>query len=102
MKLLWWTLAGILLLLGFATVWLPIPTGVPLMAAGLILIIATSRAAARRLRKRRQRGTRLNRAMVWIEERAPHRLARILRRTRPRKLLEDVPPPAEAQETAPR
>lgn len=84
MKLLWWALAAVLIVLGLATVWLPIPTGVPLLALGSIVIIATSRGAARLLRTRRRSFSRLNMAFLWLEDRAPPRLARILRRTRPR------------------
>lgn len=83
MKLLWISLAFVLISLGLATVWMPIPTGVPLMALGLIVIIATSRKAARMLRRKRKDFPRLNRFFLWIEERTPLRLARILRRTRP-------------------
>lgn len=85
MKLLWWSLAVILILLGLATVWLPIPTGVPLLALGLIVIIGTSRTAARMLRSRRRNTPHLNNAITWVEDRSPLRFARILKRTRPRK-----------------
>ncbi|MBO6756816.1 MAG: hypothetical protein JJ902_10865 [Roseibium sp.] len=87
MKILWWILAAALIVLGLATVWLPLPTGVPLMTAGAIVIIATSRSAARMVRKRRQRMSSLNGAITWLENRSPVRLARILKRTRPRKKL---------------
>lgn len=85
MKLLWWSLAAVLILLGLATVWLPIPTGVPLLALGLIVVVGTSRSAARHLRKRRRNTPPLNEAMTWVENRSPLRFARILKRTRPRK-----------------
>jgi hypothetical protein len=85
MKLLWWSLAAVLILLGLATVWLPIPTGVPLLALGGVVIIGTSRSAARLLRRRRKSTPRLNGAFTWIEDRSPLRFARILKRTRPRK-----------------
>lgn len=84
MKLALWALAAVLIILGLATVLLPIPTGVPLIALGAILIIATSRAAARLVRKRRKSERRLNSVFLWLEERAPAKLARILKRTRPR------------------
>ncbi|MEJ8476396.1 hypothetical protein [Roseibium algae] len=86
MKLLWWTVAAVLIALGLATIWLPIPTGVPLLALGSILIISTSRQAARNLRNRRRRGPALNHIFVWLEDRSPLRLSRILKRTRPRNL----------------
>jgi len=85
MKLLWWSLATGLILLGLATVWLPIPTGIPLMALGGVVIIGTSRSTARLLRKRRGALPRLNTLFTWIEDRSPLRFARILKRTRPRQ-----------------
>lgn len=85
MKFLWWSLAALLLLLGLATVWLPIPTGVPLLALGLIVIVGTSKSAARLLRRRRRATPPLNDAITWVENRSPLRFARILKRTRPRK-----------------
>ncbi|MTH98214.1 hypothetical protein [Roseibium sp. RKSG952] len=88
MKILWWGVAIILFVLGLATVWMPIPTGVPLMALGAIVVIATSRSAARMLRQRRRRGSRLNRVFVWLEDRAPLHFSRILKRTRPRKKID--------------
>ncbi len=85
MKLLWWTLAAVLIALGLATVWLPIPTGVPLLALGAVVIIGTSRGAARKVRKHRRSTEKLNHALTWLENRSPLRFARILKRTRPRK-----------------
>ncbi|WP_299818290.1 hypothetical protein [uncultured Roseibium sp.] len=85
MKLLWWCIAAVLILLGLATVWMPIPTGVPLLALGLIVIIATSRSAARQLRSHRRTAPQLNHAITWVEDRSPLPFARILKRTRPRK-----------------
>lgn len=85
MKYLWLALAAILILLGLATVWLPIPTGVPLLALGGIIVIGTSRSAARIIRKRRKTQKSLNTVFHWLEDRAPMRFARILKRTRPRK-----------------
>lgn len=85
MKLLWWSLAAILILTGLATVWLPVPTGVPLLTLGLIVVIGTSRSAARLLRQHRRSKPSLNEAIVWLENKSPLRLARILKRTRPRQ-----------------
>lgn len=85
MKVFWWSLAAVLIVLGLATVWLPIPTGVPLMALGGVVIIGTSRSAARHLRKHRKSAPQLNDAFTWVEERSPLRFARILKRTRPRQ-----------------
>ncbi|UES38258.1 hypothetical protein GFC08_10545 [Roseibium aggregatum] len=85
MKILWWSLAAALILAGLVTVWLPIPTGVPLLALGMIVIVGTNRSAARMLRSRRRKTPPLNDAITWVEDRSPLRFARILKRTRPRK-----------------
>jgi hypothetical protein len=85
MKLLSWSLAAVLVLTGLATVWLPIPTGVPLLVLGMIVIVGTSRSAARLLRQHRRNRPPLNDAITWLENRSPLRFARILKRTRPRK-----------------
>lgn len=85
MKLFWWALALLFIVLGAATLALPIPTGVPLLAAGAVILIATSRKLARALRNRRKKLPRLNRTFHWLEDRSPRLLARILKRTRPRQ-----------------
>ncbi|WP_346892550.1 hypothetical protein [uncultured Roseibium sp.] len=85
MKLLWWGFAAVLIVLGLATVWMPIPTGVPLLTLGGIIIIGSSRSAARMIRKHRRNRETLDKAFFFLEERAPLNLARILKRTRPRK-----------------
>jgi hypothetical protein len=85
MKLLWWVFAAVLIVLGLATVWMPIPTGVPLLALGGIIIIGSSRSAARMIRRHRKNREALDNVFLFLEERAPLNLARILKRTRPRK-----------------
>lgn len=85
MKLLWWIIAAILIALGLATVWLSVPTGVPLLALGTIIIIGTSRDAARIVRNRRRNAPALNGVFLWLEDRSSLRLTRILKRTRPHK-----------------
>lgn len=85
MKLFVWAAAVVMILLGLATVWTPIPTGVPLIAGGLILILGSSRQATRWLRSRRRRLLRLDEAFIRLEEKAPKGLTASLRRTRPRR-----------------
>lgn len=92
MKLFIWAAAAVLILLGLLTVWTPIPTGVPLLAAGAVLILGTSRPAARWLRGHRKSWLSLNAAITWIEDRAPRKLASILRRSRPRRRTDGKPP----------
>ncbi|WP_051242902.1 hypothetical protein [Stappia stellulata] len=79
-----WSAALVLIALGLLTVWLPIPTGVPLIAGGAFLILATSRQAVRWLRARRRRNLDFNRLMSGLEDRAPAPMAQVLRRSRPR------------------
>lgn len=79
-----WCVAAVMIVLGLITLPLPIPTGVPLLAGGTMLILANSRAATRWLRQRRRSNGHINGAFAWIEARAPGRLGRIIRRSRPR------------------
>ena len=62
----------------------PIPFGVPLMALSVFLLIATNRSAARHVARLRRRIGWLNRAFVFIEDRAGPKIGRTLKRTRPR------------------
>jgi len=63
----------------------PIPLGVPLMALSVFLLIATNRHAARMIARLRRRLGWLNRAFMFIEDRAGEKIGRTLRRTRPRR-----------------
>jgi hypothetical protein len=85
MRVLAWAAAAILILLGLLTVWTPLPTGVPMLVGGMILILGTSRQANRWLRGRRRRWAGLDGTFIWLETRAPRALAPVLRRTRPRR-----------------
>ena len=85
MKLFWWMIAAAVITLGLATLWLPIPTGVPLLALGALIVITTSRHAARTLRNKRRLNPRLDRVFIWLEDRSPFQMSRILKRTRPRR-----------------
>ncbi|WP_319530072.1 hypothetical protein [uncultured Cohaesibacter sp.] len=77
------TFAGLCLLAGVATIWLPIPTGVPLLALGLFLIIANSRMGRRLFRKLRKHVGWLDHALLWLEDRAGQSVGRVLKTTRP-------------------
>lgn len=63
----------------------PIPFGVPLMALSIFLLIATNPQAARRVQVLRGRHRWIHRAMDFVEQRAPERIAAVLRSTRPRE-----------------
>lgn len=83
-RILLTALGGLSILLGLATVWLPLPTGLPLLAFGVFLLIATHSWAARLVRRMRDRSQRLNTGMTWVEDRTRGHMARVLRLTRPR------------------
>lgn len=77
------SVGAVCLLAGILTVWTPIPTGIPLLAFGVVLL-ATASATARRLVKRARRNNGLfDRSMVAVESRASRTLSTMLRRTRP-------------------
>ncbi|MCT8970251.1 hypothetical protein [Microbaculum marinisediminis] len=71
------------LIAGAITVPTPLPTGAPLMALGLALLVATSSTARRWLRSVRRRSNHLDRLIRIAEPRFGRRLGVALRRTRP-------------------
>ncbi|WP_319499192.1 hypothetical protein [uncultured Cohaesibacter sp.] len=81
-----WAILGfafLCLLAGLATIWLPIPTGVPLLALGAFLVIANSRAGRNAVRRLRKNIGWLDHALVWLEDRAGRPFGRVLKTTRP-------------------
>ena len=71
------------LVAGLATIWLPIPTGVPLLAFGGFLIIANSRIGRNWVRKLRKHVHWLDHGILWLEERTGRTIGRVLKTTRP-------------------
>ena len=61
---------------------LPIPLGAPLLAIGFVMLISSSPWFARLVSRLRQRHDRLDRGMMWLEDKAPTSLASVLRTTR--------------------
>ncbi|MFN4168885.1 MAG: hypothetical protein ACK4HD_11295 [Pannonibacter phragmitetus] len=84
MKSIVWLAAFPVLLAGLVTLPLPLPTGLPLIALSLVMVLAASPWAIRLLRRLRRRSLRLNGIFMKLEDRAPLRLGRVLKRTRPR------------------
>ncbi|WP_319410999.1 hypothetical protein [uncultured Cohaesibacter sp.] len=81
-----WAIMGfafLCLLAGLATIWLPIPTGVPLLALGSFLVIANSRVGRNAIRRLRKQVDWLDHGVVWLEERAGRTIGRVLKTTRP-------------------
>ena len=91
-------LATLCIVLGLLTVWTPLPTGVPLLAFGVVLLIATSRKFARYIRRQRKSIHWLNKVLHWVEEKSSGKFKKIIRRTRPRYFKNrqskqrDIPP----------
>ncbi|SUA99900.1 Uncharacterised protein [Pannonibacter phragmitetus] len=84
MKSIVWLAALPVLLAGLVTLPLPLPTGLPLIALSLFMVLAASPWAIRLLRRLRRRSLRLNGIFMKLEDKAPLRLGRVLKRTRPR------------------
>lgn len=71
------------LLAGLATIWLPIPTGIPLLAVGGFLVVANSRPGRNVVRRLRLRINWFDRAIIWLENRTGPTFGRVLKTTRP-------------------
>ena len=70
------------ILAGLATLWLPIPTGLILLALGLALLLMVSRQVAGWLARLRRRYPDLDRWLQRAEPYLPARLRRALARTK--------------------
>lgn len=81
------------LVVGLAFSLTPIPLGAPLIALALVLLIGSSRFAARSLVLARMRVKIVDRMIGWLESHSGTRMGRVLRRTRPKRM------PRRAQST---
>jgi hypothetical protein len=80
-------LVGVLsLFIGALLFWLPIPLGAPLIAFGLAILVATSRAMRRWIRDVRSERPGLDQWLLRLEQFLPLAMARHLRKTRGRPL----------------
>lgn len=75
----------------------PIPLGLPVMAAGLVVLTSCSPACRRTAADVRRRLRLLDAALVRLENHAPRAFAQLLRQSNPRY---GVPMPALVQESA--
>jgi hypothetical protein len=80
------TIAIALLLTGFAASLTPFPLGMPLIAFGLMLLVASNRRAARWMLAGRSRLALLDRCVRLLEAHGGGRVRAVLRRTRPGRL----------------
>ncbi len=77
--------AFVCLIAGLITVWTPLPTGVPLLAIGIVILVSVSPTARRLMRRARLKSGRLDRGVAFVETRANRSMATMLKRTRPLK-----------------
>lgn len=82
-RLLTFAAAIVIMIVGAILLPLPIPLGAPLLVIGAAMMISVSPAFAAFIAWCRNRWSRLDYAMSWLEAKAPNHLASILRKTRP-------------------
>jgi hypothetical protein len=75
--------ASVCIFLGLLTVWTPLPTGVPLLAVGVVMFVSVSATARRLLKSARRRSDTLDRGLVFVETRTHRNMSTMLKRTRP-------------------
>lgn len=76
-------LAFFCFVLGVLTIWLPIPTGIPLIAFGLLLLVANNRRAAGFIRRQRQAYAWFDAMLCRLEGKLGGKAKRILALTKP-------------------
>lgn len=83
MRLIFLTLAIIMLLAGLISMVTPLPGGTLLIAGGCALLICTSKRAARWIKVIRANKVWVNKPMTWMENKMGARLSGPMRLTRP-------------------
>lgn len=76
-------LAIVCLVVGFITAPTPLPTGVPLIALGLVILVTISATARHYVKRARARSRHVDRGLALLETRAGRNMAIMLKRTRP-------------------
>ena len=96
------------LVVGIITAPTPLPTGVPLIALSLVILVGVSPTARRVVRAARNHFDWFHHGLAFVEARAARRLSTPLRRTRPlrrrqlaRAMTAMVAAPAAAQRPVP-
>ena len=82
-RIIFSSLAIILILVGLVVLPLPIPLGAIMIACGLILLISVSATAAWYVRNYRQHHPRTDKIVRAVEERLPDAWKKVLKRTDP-------------------
>jgi len=75
--------AVVCLLIGVLTVWTPLPTGMPLIAVGIVMLVTVSATARSLVRRARARSPKVDRGVAFVETRTGRSMATMLKRTRP-------------------
>ena len=68
---------------GMVTAPTPLPTGVPLLALGIVMLVTISATARLVVRRLRTRSGTVDRGFAFVETRANRPIATVLKRTRP-------------------
>ena len=84
----WLGIAVFCLLLGLATLWLPLPLGLPSLAVGLLLLIRESYHFRNWLRHWRQRSRGVDEFFDSVEEKAPEHMGRMIEETDPKNMCD--------------
>lgn len=79
------TFAIVCLVIGVLTAPTPLPTGVPLIAFAVVILVTISATARHVVKKLRARSRPLDRGFLFVEQRAARPMATMLKRTRPLK-----------------
>jgi hypothetical protein len=77
--------ATVCIVIGLLTVWTPLPTGIPLLAIGVVSLVTVSATARRLVKRARLHSGALDRGIVFVESRAHRNMSTMLKRTRPLK-----------------
>lgn len=75
--------AVFLIIAGLIVLPLPIPFGAIMILIGVTLLVSSSETAASWVRNYRVKNPKINERLVGLEQRLPHRLGAVLRRTMP-------------------
>lgn len=75
--------AIILVVIGMVTAPTPLPTGVPLLAVGIVMLVTISATARLVVKRLRLRSGTVDRGFAFVETRANRPIATVLKRTRP-------------------
>lgn len=83
MKFIITVLASLIILIGFVSMFTPMPGGTLLIVAGCTLLICSSERAANKVRSLRETIPIFNKGLTWVEDKMGARISGPMRATRP-------------------